>query len=138
MSFVPTFKIYDSTGVSLLYTFPIVQYTNAPQSPKKIVEIEGQRGKGSITIDGGGQAWDLEIRGLFMITSADEGYEEITADIDAIESVIVLNTPYILRIDRTASTYWQYRVKRIEPINYSESLRTDSQIYEIRFRVNSW
>lgn len=138
MSFIPQFKLYDSTGITLKYTFPIVQYTNAPQSPKKIVEIEGQRGKGSITIDGGGQAWDLEIRGLFMITSADEGYVEITAKIVDIEDKIQLNIPYILRIDKTDSTYFEYKVKRIEPINYSESLRTDSQEYRVILRVNSW
>lgn len=134
----PFFNLYASDGITLIYTFPLVQYTNVPQSPTKIVEIEGQRGIGSLIIDGGKAPWNLIIRGIFAITDADEGYEEITADIVDIENKIVLNTPYILRIDKTASTYWEYKIKRIVPIEYPENLRTDSQVYICSFRVNSW
>jgi hypothetical protein len=134
----PYFKLYASDGTTLVYTFPIVQYTNAPQSHKRTVVIEGQRGKGCIIVDGGEASWDLIIRGLFMITESDEGYEDITAKIDAIETAIVLNTPYILRIDKTDTTYYEYKVKRILPIDYRESLRTDSQEYQVVFKVNSW
>ena len=134
----PFFKLYASDGTTLLYTFLLVQQTNAPQSVKKTVEIEGQRGKGSIIIDGGEASWDLIINGVFAIFNADEGYEEITDAIDAIETAIQLNTPYILRIDKDASTYYEYHVKRVEPIEYPESLRTDSQRYTVHLKVNSW
>jgi len=134
----PYFKLYASNGTDLVYTFPIVQSTNLPQTVKKTIEIKGQRGKGSIIVDGGNDTWDLEIRGLFVIDNADEGYEEITVKIDTIESAIELNTPYVLRVDKTDSTYYEYNVKRINPITYPSSLRTDLQEYIVTFIVNSW
>lgn len=133
-SFVPRFKLYDSTGNTLLYTFPIVQRTNIPQSPKNIVEHSTVRGKGSIIIEGGDQAWDAEIEGILF----GNNYEMVTSKIDELESAIELNIPYILRFDQTETLYWQYKVKRIVPIEYPENLRTDTQRYIIRLRVNSW
>ena len=38
----------------------------------------------------------------------------------------------------TWQTDWQYTVRRITEINFPESLRTDSQKYEIRFLVTSY
>jgi len=135
MSFIPRFKLYN-VGDSLIYTFPYVQYTNAPRSVKSLVEIKSQRGKGSIIIDGGDDNWDLIIR--FLITGED--YEEITSKIATLESTIQLNTPYVLRIDKTDSTYFEYKVKRISAIEYSESLRNGEGIQEctLTLRVNSW
>ena len=60
----PYFKLYDS-GNNLIYTFPLVQATNAPQTPRKSVVIESQRGKGAIILDGGEEIWELYIKGLF-------------------------------------------------------------------------
>lgn len=134
-SFIPRFKLYDSTGLNLIYQFIAVQATNAPQSVKKTVEIKGQRGKGGLIIDGGDDWWDLYIEGIIM---AVDGYEDLIVSIDALESAVVLNTPYILKIDKTVSTYYEYKVKRIEPITYSDNLRTDSQEYRIILKVNSW
>ncbi len=137
-TFVPTFKLYQADGTTLVYTFPLVQETNAPQSPMRAIVIDGIRGKGSLIIDAGDSSWDLMIRGLFAITDVSQGYEEIIAKIDDIENKIVANIPYILRIDKTPSTYFEYKVKRISPIEYPASLRTDSQEYVVNFKVNSW
>lgn len=134
----PYIKLYDSTGVVLQYTFNLVQSINIPQSPRRTVEITGQRGKGSLIIDGGTDVFDIEIRGLFMIEDADEGYEDLTEDIDAMESAVQTVTPYILRMDKDASTYYEYHVKRIEAISYPESLRRNSQEYICRLRANCW
>ena len=136
--FVPKFKLYDYSGLVLEYTFPLVQVTNAPQSHKRSVVIEGVRGKGCLIIDAGEDSWDLTIEGKLMIDGATEGYEELTAKIDDLESKVQLHTPYILRIDKTESTYYEYHVTRIEPIEYPESFRTDIQDYSVTFRVNSW
>ena len=131
--FIPRFKLYNSAGDSLLYTFPVVQATNAPQSPKSTVVITTLRGKGCVVIDGGTTAWDLTIRGILQ----GDNYEALISEIDALES-IQLNIPYLLRIDKSSSTYYSYKVKRIEPINYPDSFRTDIQEYNITFKVNSW
>jgi hypothetical protein len=134
MSFVPEFKLYQTDGLTLVYTFPIVQSTNAPQSPVKAVEIEAIRGQGSIIIDGGVSSWDLTIRGLFY----GDDYQALIAKVDDIESKIDTLTPYILKIEKTPSTHYEYKVKRIEPILYEESLRDNYIYYRITLKVNSW
>lgn len=138
MAFIPSFDLYASNGITLIYTFPVVQYTNLPVSNGRYIEIEGQRGIGSIILDGGQSPFDIIINGFFMIQSASEGYTDIVEDIANIESTIVLNTPYYLRVDKTISTYWEYKVKRILPIEYPESLRTDYQEYKVTLRALCW
>jgi len=136
--FIPRFKLYASNGVTLLYTFEAVQRTNAPQTPLRHIPIEGVRGKGALIIPAGTETWELEIEGVMYIDGATEGYEELIAKIDVMESAIALNTAYYLYIDKTDSTYYSYKIKRVESIEYPESLRTTSQRYNIRFLVNSW
>ena len=129
------FKIYDSTEVTLIYTFPVVFEANYPHSEKQFIEYTNVRGKGSIIIDGGDAPWDLTLKGV--LTAAD--YSALITLIDGMESYIVLNTPYVLKINKTESTYYQYNVKRITPIVFDEtSLRTGLVEYQITFRVNSW
>lgn len=140
MSWTPEFKLYASDGVTLVYTFPVVQATNAPQSPKKVVEHQGQRGKGSIIIDGGEAPWDLTIRGI-LTTEEDIGadaYKDLISKMDTLESSVALNTQYVLHIDKTESTYYSYNVKRIQPITYETGLRINAQEYEVILRANCW
>jgi len=134
MSFTPKFLLYSSDGITLVYTFPIVQMTNAPQSVKRNVIVEGIRGKGCIIIDGGETSWDLHIRGIFKA----DNYTDITTLIDALETAVPVQTKFVLKIERSISTVYQYNVIRTESIEYPESLRTDSQTYEVVFRVNAW
>jgi hypothetical protein len=134
MAWTPKFRLYASNGSSLIYTFPVVQFTNAPHSNKKTVFIEGLRGIGGIVIEGAEEAWDLEIRFILL----DDNYEDLTTKIEAVENTILTNTRYYLKIDKTSTTYFEYKVKRITPIEYTESLRTDYQEVRITFRVNSW
>ncbi len=136
MSFVPKFQLYNSANTVLLYSFPVVQRTNIPQTPTKIVEIEGQRGIGSLIIAGGISAWDAIMEGIL---DADD-YEALVVKMDALEAVLPLNTPFYLRVDKTSVTYYQYKVKRIVPIEYPESLRNDYEFqrYIINLRVNAW
>jgi len=138
MGFSPKFKLYNSTGVTLGYTFSAVQYTNAPQTTKKLVEVRGQRGIGSVIISGGDKdSWELVIRGTLYNETGND-YIGLTSKIDAMETAIVLDTPYILRIDRSGSAYYEYKVKRIKPISYGESFRLNFQTYDVRFQVNTW
>lgn len=135
MSFVPTFKLYDYTGVNLLYTFEAVQYTNMPgQDTNSAIIIEGIRAKGCLIIGGGEVCSDIIIRGIFV----EDDYEALVVKMDALKAVIVFNTRYKLRLDKTISTYYEYDVKRIEPIDFPESLRTSEQIYNVILKNNSW
>ncbi|MBN1467724.1 MAG: hypothetical protein JW924_03280 [Fusobacteriaceae bacterium] len=135
MSFVPRFKLYNSTGLSLLYTFPVVQESNHPHTSSKSVEIESQRGKGSILIDGGAESWDLRFTGIL----SGEDYQALVTKMDELESAVDLNIPYIMKIDKTATTVYEYKVKRILPIEWGDTnFRNNFIEYRITLRVNCW
>ena len=128
--------LYDESNVTELYEFRAVQRTNLPQDTMRYVEIEGVRGKGSLIIDAGTPAWDIEIEGVLMNDNDDEGYVEVTVLMDALTSAIVTNTEYTLRFYKTDSTYYSYKVKRISPIEWSsDGFRTNFQKYIVRLRV---
>lgn len=130
------FKLYESDGITFRYTFPYVQETNAPQTVKKFTEIKGLRGDGSIVIKGSDDSWDLIVRCILT----GENYDEITQKIDILESALEFAQPYILKIDKEegGATVYSYRIKRLSPIEYPSSLRTDSQEAIIRLKANSW
>ena len=132
------FKLYNSNNVTLEHTFEAVQRTNAPQSPLRHVNIEGVRGLGSLIIPAGTPPWTLEIEGVMYIDPAIEDYEDLVVKMDTMESDIPVNTAFYLRIYKTGSTYYSYKVKRVEPMDYSQSLRTDFQPYICRLLVNAW
>jgi hypothetical protein len=135
MSFVPSFKLYASDGVTLLYTFVAVQSTNAPQAPKKSNVVEGIRGKGCIVIPGADSSWDLEISGIFM--AAD--YSALDTLMASLESTVVLFTNYILIFDKTISTSYTYNVQRVLPIEFSSNgNRTNYQEYRVILKVGAW
>jgi len=136
MAIIPKFQLYDSTGANLIYTFPVVFDTNIPQTPSNAVVIEGLRGKGGIIIDGGEDMFEIFLHGVLI---ADD-YEALTVLIDALEAAVPIHTAFHLRLDKTASTYYEYHVKRIKAIEYpiADSKRTDIQEYIVRFEANSW
>lgn len=129
------YRLYDSTGTSLIYTFPYVQSDNSPQDPQDYVEIEGLRGQGSLIIPGSTKAWNLNID--FIL--AGEDYSALIAAMDNLESTIVMQTQYILKVDRTTSTTKNYNVMRLEPFAFSsDDFRTGMVQATVIFRVNSW
>jgi len=132
------FLLYEQNGITLRYTFPLVQETNLPHNPKKFTEVKGFRGQGSLVITGDEAAWDLTISGLF-----NQGdYDATITAIDALETALVFGDPYYLKIDKNAahSTQYSYKVKRITEISYPTGLRNGKgfQKYNITLRVNSW
>lgn len=134
MVWVPEFKLYDSTGIGLLYTFPAVNYTNAPRSVEDKIKITNFRSQGAIIVKGGETSWNLEMR--FTILGDD--YEAITTKIITLENIVQFNVPYILRINKTETSYFEYKVKRIEPFQYENNLRNWKQIVFAQLEVNSW
>jgi len=133
------FTLYASDGTTPVYTFPVVFSANYPHSGKKFIEHENVRSKGSIIIGGGEEVWDLTLKGV--LGSGNETYGSLMALIDTMESSIVLNTPYYLKIesDETGVPEYSYKCKRISPIEYPEdNLRVDQIEYTCIMRVNSW
>lgn len=137
MAFVPKFTLWDSTGTTLLYTFNAVFDSNAPQTVRDSVQINNLRAQGSIIVDGGEKSWVLNLK--FALVGTD--YSDVTAQIDTLESTILLNTPYLLLLDKTISTFYQFKVKRTQPfewLNVEENRRNTIQKINSNFLVNSW
>jgi hypothetical protein len=135
--FIPHVYLYTSDGITLLYTFPLVQDDiNYPHSKNRFTEINSFRGTGSFVVEGSEEPWDLSFTTILL----DDNYSALITKIDALETAIVFNTPYILKIDKTISTSYSYRVKRLKEIEYPPdgNRRTTSQNVKITFRVNSW
>ena len=133
------FKLYASDGLTLRYTFPYVQSTNLPQTLDKFVEIKA-RGDNSIIVQGSKDSWDLNLTGVLRGDNWD--YEDVTNAIDALETALVFGSPYYIKIDKVegGSSTYTYKVKRLQPIEYSDSLRNGRQVqrYSVTLKVNSW
>lgn len=132
-----TFKLYQSDGITPVYTFPTVFEANYPHSENEVIEHRSIRGKGSLYVDGGEMAWDLTLRGVFFGVD----YDAVISAVEALESAVVINTPYVLKITKSAiaNTYYQYNVKRVATVQYqADNIRTDYLEYICTLRVNSW
>jgi len=125
------FKLFESDGTTPVYIFPVVFSANYPHTGKKIIEYTNPRGKGSITLDGGSESWDLSIKGVLKAND----YNALMTLVDAMEEDVELNVPYVL----TITGGYSYNVKRLIPITYEEnSLRTNYIEYTCVLRCLSW
>jgi hypothetical protein len=134
MTYYPDYKLYATDGITLVYAFDYITSDNSPKTPSRFTEISGIRGQGSIIIGGSEESWDLILR--FFLRGID--YADLISKMDSIESTIIFNTPYILKIGRTISTTKNYNVKRIEPITWDDTKRVKFQFGTIVFRVGTW
>ena len=134
MDWSPSYKLYASDGITLIYTFQYITEDNSPQDPFYQVEITGIRGQGSLIVEGSVASWDLNL-GFWLIGN---NYQDLIAKMDTLQSTVAPNTSYILKIDRTPSTSQSYHVKRIVPIQWQSSGRYYSQKGNLILRVNAW
>jgi len=134
MSWYPKYQLYTSDELSLVYAFDYITSENSPQDPIKYTEISGVRGQGSIIVSGSNEAWDLSLK--FFLCGTD--YTDLISKMDSLESTIVKNTPYVLKIGRTISTTKNYKVKRLQPIVWETSQRVKFTFGTIIFRVDTW
>jgi len=133
--YVPTYVLRNSTDTADIYTIPFVTDDNSPQDNGNYIEKKGLRGQGSVIIPGTSIApWDLSLR--FILQGAN--YEAVIALMDSLQTTIVKNTPYILKIGRTAVTTQAYNVKRILPFAFESGRRVRIQRVGLIFRVHSW
>jgi hypothetical protein len=132
-----TFKLYQSDGTTLKYTFPVVISANYPYTNKTIIEHNNIRGKGSIIVNGGETSWDLILKGVLFANN----YDALMALVDTLETSIEVNIPYVIKITKSqgSATTWSYNVKRITSIAYQEdNIRTNYLEYTVTLRVNCW
>lgn len=137
MVYIPTFKLYDSTGAVLQYTFDYVTEINDFQDPQNFVEHTSLRGQGSIISAGSTQPWDLTLTFLLK----DTNYENLAAKMNALLTTIAKNTKYVLKIGLTNSTTKDYKVKRLSSFEFPLDRRQKRVTWQtaiLRLRVDSW
>lgn len=139
MPFIPFHILYNSTGVTPVYTFEnVTDYPSGDnKDPKKFIEKSNTRGNGSIFIEGGNESWDFSLEFYLRATS----YEGLMTKIATLKSTIVKFTTYVLKIQTGASSTINYTVKRIIPIDFpisgNRNKRVTFQRVIITFKVLS-
>ena len=135
--YVPNYVLWNSTATGIIYTFPNVFFDSSiGQNPKNFIEVTGLRGQGSIIIPGSTQdPFDLELR--FRLRAAN--HQALMVLIDALDTTIVQNTSYVLKIGRSVSTTKDYNVKRLQSFSKVDdaNLLTFTDI-SIILRANCW
>lgn len=134
MAWHPTFKLYSSDGLSLIYFIENVINTNYPQDSPSSVQLTSLRSSKGIIIPGGLKPYNLTLRGV--LTGTD--YTDLQAKISDMKTAIVYNTPYILKIDTSISTQDEINVMRVSPIIFEDGRRTKIQYWNLTLLANAW
>ena len=129
-------RVVLNSGISgLEYIFPNVFSISDPEKGMKATVIEGTRGDGSIIIPGGKKSIDITIRGRLI---DNDGYADLTTRMASMRNLVTTDQSTLTLEHWTGSTWqtdWEYTVRRIEPIDFPESLRTWEQEYSVRFLI---
>ncbi len=140
MAWIPTFKLYASDGISLIYQFEhVLDWGDGPFfDPKSYVVHKSFRGQGGIVSDGTDDTWNFGLE--FYLSGSD--YADLVAKMKAVSTSIVFNTKYILKIQLSSggSTEDLY-VKRLSNVTYpisSLNKVVTSQKGTINFLVDCW
>jgi len=122
----------------LEYIFPHVFHISDPETGGKDTIISGTRGDGSIVIPGGKKSIEITIKGRLI---DNDGYADLTTLMTTMRNMVTRNQSTLTLKHWTGSTWqndWQYIVKRIEAIDFPESLRTWEQEYTCTFLIISY
>jgi hypothetical protein len=117
------------------YIFPHVFNISDPQPGMKATIIEGTRASGSIVIPGGQKSQEITIRGRLI---DNDGYADLTTLMASMRTLVTTNQATLTLMHWTGSTWqndWQYTVRRIEEIDFPESLRIWEQEYSVKYLV---
>jgi hypothetical protein len=127
------------------YNLPHVFAVSDPKEGMKATVIEGKRGDGSIIIPGGKRSQEIVIRGRLI---DNDGYADIVTLMNEMRTKVTTNVATLtmkhlnpLYGESGEDEYiidWTYTVRRINEINFPESLRTHEQEYEVGFLVISY
>jgi hypothetical protein len=126
--------VINFTEGTINYDLPHVFQISDPKEGIKATVIEGTRGDGVIVIPGGKRSQEIIIRGRLI---DNDGYADLTTLISEMKTKVTTNqaTLTLKHYDGTWVQDWAYTVRRIEEIEFPESLRIWEQEYSIRFLV---
>lgn len=141
--FVPRIRIGASYATSK--ALPHIQSITDVQPGIKNIVIEGIRGDGALVIPGGRPSYNITVEGILLAsdttlpdgtaysTANGTNYEKLEEQIDWLRTYVV-TTETKLYVEKTDATYDTYTVRRLNSINFPDSLRTSIQSYTIAFR----
>lgn len=138
MPWTPTFKIYATNGSTLIYTLPLVIQSNHNNvGNNKFIRLENGRSIGATYIEGGLDDEDIVIEGVLRGTS----YENLVTLRDSMLAAIVSNTAYYLKVDKSPSATYEFKVKRLQGIEFTigDKNKMNTRLdYKIVLKNNSW
>lgn len=135
MAWHPRFILYAADGVTVIYEFEHVQnITNWPTTNPSNIEITNLRSQGSINIPGGDKSVDITLQGILIATD----YTDLTSKLFSLETTVLANTNYILKLDKSSTTHDDIHVKMVTGIKWENSLRLNNLKYEVIFKTLSW
>jgi len=116
------------------YDLPHIFQISDPKEGMKATVIHGTRGDGAIVIPGGRKSVEIIARGRLI---DNDGYADLIDLISEMKTKITTNqaTLTLKHYNGTWITDWSYLVRRIDEIDFSESLRTYDQEYTVRFLI---
>jgi hypothetical protein len=137
MTWIPSAKLYASDGTTLVYTFnPLIDIIGWLKDNPFSVQLQNTRSGKAIIIPGGNKPYDLTIVTRLYVAN----YTDLTTAIFALQTAIVANTHYILKIDKSISTTNDLHVMRLTEIVLDDKngKRVRWTYPSITFSVNSW
>ena len=135
MPYVPTFEIYDVTGLIKATDLQVLNITGWPKDEPSSIEHQNLRGSGSIIVPAGNKPYDITIRGRLAATD----YENLVDDFDDLIDAIPANTSLILRIGLSAASDDDIKVMRLREITREDAGNfTRFLYYQLVLRANSW
>lgn len=138
MAWIPSHKIYQSNGTTLVYTIANV-ISREPVLSSDVpdyIEHTSLRSAGSIIIPGGNQPYDITIYARLAASN----YTNLMASITSLQSSIAVNTRYYLKIDKSSTTTDDIKVMRLQPIRIDTGRGKLNKFcyYTLILRANSW
>jgi hypothetical protein len=132
-----TVKLNFNDGVNnydLLHVSKILD----PAPGSKATIIEGNRASGAIVIPGGKKSIRIIIKGVIFDS---DGFADLETAIEDMKSKVTTSVATLTLKYWTGSIWqnvWAYTVRRVNEIDFPESLRTDAQEYDVEFLVISY
>lgn len=138
MAFTPKAYIYASDGITLVYTIsdilaPIEGWPNT-DNPKNVT-YENIRSAGELSTAGGSSSYEIRIRGRLK----EANYTALITAWNSLQSAVVANTAYYLKIEKSAILTDDIKVKRKGRIEIEKTDNFNSFIYySISFTAKAW
>lgn len=138
MAWIPSHKIYDTDGVSLIYTIEDVIRRKPALSIEipDFVEHTSFRSNNSIIIPGGNKPYDMIIYARLGASN----YTNLMTALSTLKSTIATKTKYYLKIDTSGATTDNIKVQRLKEIVVDPSKGNLNKFcyYTITLRCNAW